>query len=63
MASEMWSQKFSIFKWVYLFNILMYVKQPVKSCLLKMSVDFWLCLFIIKPYSKKDMFKINNNYF
>ena len=41
----------------------MYVKQPVKSCLLKMSVDFCLCLFIIKPYSKKDMFKINNNYF
>ena len=60
MASEMWSQKFSIFK---SFNILMHVKQPVKSCLLKMSVDFWLCLFIIKPYSKKDMFKINNNYF
>ena len=35
----------------------MYVKETVTSCLLNMSVGFWLCLFIIKLHSQKDIFK------
>ena len=54
MASGMWSRKLSIFK---SFNILMYVKKTVTSCLLNMFVGFWLCLFIIKLYSQKNIFK------
>ena len=51
MASGMWSQKFTVIK---SFNILMYIKQTVTSCLLSMSVGFGLCLFIIKLYTQKQ---------
>ena len=28
----------------------------ITSRLLNMTIDFWLCLFIIKSYSQKDIF-------
>ena len=35
----------------------MSVKYTVASCLLNMSVGFWLCLLIIKLYSQKHIKK------
>ena len=33
------------------------IVKIVASCLLNMSLGFWLCLFIIKLYSQKYIFK------